>query len=177
MKLRFVFLTLLCVICFSVTAQNKFQQEVITYLTVNGTVKQYNTVYDDMINVLKQQFANAKVPQSEWDALGKDKSKSVNQVIRMFASAYRKYFSEEEISQMSDFYGSEAGVQMRLGPDSLNKEQRLVVGEFYTSDLYKKVDSVKVELTADVSQVSEFWSRDLFNAAMNNLTANGYSPK
>jgi hypothetical protein len=52
-------------------------------------------VYDDMINVLKQQFANAKVPQSEWDTLGKDKSKSVNQVIRMFASAYRKYFNEE----------------------------------------------------------------------------------
>ncbi|MFT7072301.1 hypothetical protein [Patiriisocius sp. Uisw_017] len=66
---------------------------------------------------------------------------------------------------------------MRLGLDSLNKEQRLVVGEFYTSDLYKKVDGVKLELTTDVSQISEFWSRDLFNAAMNSLTAKGYSPK
>ncbi len=177
MKLRFLFLTLFCAICFSTTAQNKFQQEVITYLTVNGTVKQYNTVYDDMINVLKQQFANAKVPQSEWDALGKDKAKSVDQVTRMFASAYRKYFSAEEVSQMSKFYGSEAGVQMRLNPDELTKEQRLVVGEFYNSDVSKKINEVKVELTTDVSQISEFWSRDLFSAAMNSLTAKGYSPK
>lgn len=177
MKIRFYFLTLFLTICFSVNAQNGFQQEVISYLTTNGTVTQYNGVYDDMLGVLKQQFAKANVPQTEWDALKGDKSKAVDQVIRMFASAYRKHFTQDDISKMNAFFSTDAGVQMRLDPDGLNKEQRLQVGEFYNSEVAKKLDSVKVDLTTDVSQISEYWSRDLFNATMNSLIAKGYSPQ
>lgn len=177
MKIRFYFLTLFLTICFSVNAQNGFQQEVISYLTTNGTVSEYDGVYDDMIGVLKQQFANANVPQTEWDALKNNKSKSVDQVIRMFASAYRKHFTQDDITLLNDFFSSDAGVQMRLDPDGLNKEQRLAVGEFYKSPVATKLDGVKVELTTDISQISEYWSRDLFNASMNNLIAKGYSPQ
>lgn len=177
MKIRLLFLTLFCAFCFQVQAQNEFQQEVINYLTVNGTVKQYNTVYDDMLEVMKQQFSNTVIPQTEWDDIKKDKSKAVGQLVRMMSSAYRKHFNENDIKAMSAFFGSDAGVQMRLNPDALNKEQRMVVGKFYASPVAQKLDSVKVALTADVSQISEYWSRDLFTSTMQNLVAKGYMPK
>ncbi len=177
MKIRLFFLTIICAFCFQANAQNEFQQEVISYLTVNGTVKQYNTVYDDMIGVLKQQFSNAGVPQEEWDALSNDKSKAVGQLVRMMSSAYRKHFTQDDISQMAKFFGSPAGVQMRINPDDLNADQRQVVGKFYSGAVSQKIDKVKVDLTTDVSQISEFWSRDLFNGAINNLAAKGYSPQ
>ena len=177
MKIRIFFLTIICAVCFQASAQNEFQQEVISYLTVNGTVKQYNTVYDDMIDVLKKQFANANVPQTEWDALREDKPKAVGQLVRMMSSAYRNHFSQNDITEMTKFFGSPAGVQMRINPDDLDADQRQVVGKFYSSAVSNKINEVKVELTTDVSQVSEFWSRDLFNGAMNNLIAKGYNPQ
>jgi hypothetical protein len=177
MKIRFYFLTLFLTICFSSNAQNGFQEAVISYLSNNGTVAEYNGVYDAMLDVLKKQFSNANVPESDWDAFKADKPEAVNQVVRMFSSAYRKYFAQDDISKLNAFFSTEAGRQMRLDPDGLNKEQRLEVGAFYNSPVAKKLDSVKGELTRDISQISEYWSRDLFNATMNSLTAKGYSPQ
>ena len=177
MKIRLFFLTIICAVCFQANAQNEFQQEVISYLTVNGTVKQYTTVYDDMIDVLKSQFSGANVPQAEWDALRNDKPQAVSQLVRMMSSAYRKHFSQDDIAQMSKFFGSPAGVQMRINPDDLDTDQRQVVGKFYSSSVARKIDEVKIDLTTDVSQISEFWSRDLFNSTMNGLIAKGYSPQ
>ncbi|GEQ87330.1 hypothetical protein ULMS_28380 [Patiriisocius marinistellae] len=178
MNVRYLFLTVFLTICFSATAQkNDFQQEVINYLTTNGTVKQYESVFDDMFVVIKQQFSGANIPETEWANLKNSKSKDVDMAIRMFASAYRKHFTQDQIIAMNNFFGTPAGVQMRINPEALNADQRKEVKAFYDSEAGQNLNSVSGELTTDVSQISEYWSRDLFNEKMNALIAKGYSPQ
>ncbi len=178
MNVRYLFLTVFLTICFSATAQkNDFQQEVINYLTTNGTVKQYEGVFDDMFVVIKQQFAGANIPDSEWNTLQASKSKDVDKAIRMFASAYRKHFDQGQIMEMNKFFGTPAGVQMRMNPEGLNADQRKEVKAFYDSEAGQNLNAVSAELTTDVSQISEYWSRDLFSEKMNALIAKGYSPQ
>jgi hypothetical protein len=93
------------------------------------------------------------------------------------SSAYCNHFTQDDISEMATFFGSLAGVQMRINPDELDADQRQVIGEFYPGAVSQKMNEVKVELTSDRSQISEFWSRDLFNDAINNLIAKGYNPQ
>ncbi|GAB5401406.1 MAG: hypothetical protein Aureis2KO_29910 [Aureisphaera sp.] len=165
-------------ICFSVNAQvDDYQQDIINYLSINGTYEQYSVAYDEMFTVLKKQFQTANVPDSKWVELQKDKTESLKEVVRFLSFAYRKHFTQDEINTMYEVYNSDAAKEMMATQGMLNRNGNAEITAFFESDLGKKIESKRPELTEDISTISAHWSRELFAAKMSNLVKSGYSPR
>ncbi len=177
MKLRHLTLTLFLTICFSVTTYaQSFQEDIIKYLSINGTVQQYEKAYDEMFLVLRQQYQNVSVPEEVWTDLQSSKEKQVNYLIALLASTYRSHFTKEDIKTMLAFYESEAGKQLVEDYTKLTPEQNAAFSAFNTSEAGKKLEMVRPELAKDISETSEYWSRDLFKNTMQALKDKGYYP-
>jgi hypothetical protein len=176
MKIRLLFLTFFCSICFSLSAQvDAFQENIIAYLNINGTENQYGDAYDEMFNVLKQQFLD--VPDKEWNELKVGKNESVQDVIKFLAFAYRKHFTENDIVEMTNFYKTEPAQKLVAGSNDLTNEENDKITEFFQSDVGKKIASKREELSADITEISSTWSRELFAEKMSTLVKKGYSTK
>lgn len=177
MKIRSLFLTLFCTICFSVSGQvDAFQENIIEYLTLNGTQGQYSLAYSEMFDVLKQQFVNPEVPKEVWDEISGDREQSVSDVLKFLSFAYRKHFTEADIKQMSSFYQTETAQKMVARKEQLTQEENKEVTAFLESELGMKIKTKQAALSEDVSEISSHWSRDLFSEKMNTLIEKGYTP-
>lgn len=175
MKIGRLFLTLFLSICFSATAQvDSFQADIMSYLNNNGTRGQYSNAYESMFDVLKQQFDVSNVPEQVWEDLKKDKEKSMDEIIKLLTFAYRKHFVQEDIKGMDDFYRSETAQQMITDPSALSEAQNEEVAAFMASELGLKIEAVRPELSKDIMEISEHWSRELFSATMSSLVKQGY---
>ncbi len=176
--MRSFFLTLFLTICFSVTAQvDEYQQDIVNYLSINGTYDQYSVAYDDMFEVLKKQFQTANVPDSKWEEMKKDKNESLKEVVNFLSFAYRKHFTQEEINKMYKVYNSKAAQEMMSSQGTLTRNGNAEIDAFFDSDLGKKIAMKRNELSQDIGEISGHWSRDLFAAKMSDLIKSGYSPK
>ncbi|MDC8004475.1 DUF2059 domain-containing protein [Aureisphaera galaxeae] len=165
-------------ICFSLQAQvDDYQQDIINYLSINGTYEQYSAAYDDMFTVLKKQFETANVPESKWKELKEDKNKSLEEVVRFLSFAYRKHFTQDEIKKMYEVYNSKAAQEMLAKQGTLTRNEDKEVDAFFESDLGKKIVAKRSELSEDIGEISGHWSRDLFAAKMSNLVKSGYIPQ
>ena len=178
MKIRSLFLTLFCGICFSAVAQvDNFQQDIIEYLNNNGTEAQYSKAYDEMFDVLKQQFVVPEVPAEVWTDLKKGKEESIDDVIAFLTFAYRKHFTQEDISKMTAFYKTKAGKKLVKQTKNHSKEESEEVAAFFNSELGQKIESKRGVLSEDIAEISGHWSRDLFAEKMGVLVRKGYSPR
>ncbi len=176
MKIRLLFLTLFCSICFPISAQvDAFQENIIEYLNNNGTEKQYGDAYDEMFDILKEQFLD--VPDKEWSELKVGKDESVQDVIKFLAFAYRKHFTESDIVTMTNFYKTETAKKLVAGSNDLTNEDNDKILEFFQSDIGKKIESKREALSADIAEISSIWSRELFAEKMSTLVKKGYSTK
>ncbi|MBX2827476.1 MAG: DUF2059 domain-containing protein [Flavobacteriaceae bacterium] len=165
-------------ICFSLQAQvDDYQQDIINYLSINGTYEQYSVAYDEMFTVLQKQFETANVPDAKWLELQKDKNESLKEVVKFLSFAYRKHFTQEEINTMYKVYNSETAQKMLSEQGTLSRTGNAEIEAFFNSDLGKKIEAKRPELTEDISQISAHWSRDLFKAKMSNLVKSGYIPQ
>ena len=174
MNLRVPFITAFLLICFSVSAQEtSFQQKIVNYLNINGTQAQYSAAYDEMFVVLPNQF-DGSIPTEVLEELKKGKKESVEKVVAMLASAYRKHFKEDEITDMLNFYKTDAGKQMVHDPYALTQDQRAEINSFFGTEVGQKISEKQQVLSRDISEISEFWSRDLFAETVELLTAKGY---
>lgn len=175
MKIRSLFLTLFCGICFSVSAQvDTFQQCIIEYLNNNGTDAQYGQTYDEIFDVLKNQF---EVPEKVWSELKEDKAESIQDAIAFLSFAYRKHFTEVEVTDMATFYKTEAAQKMISKDSNLSEDDTEQINAFFNSDLGKKIDAKREALSVDTDEISRQWSRDLFAEKMGVLVKKGYSTK
>ena len=176
MKIRYLFLTLFSLICFSVSSQeDSFQEKILDYLKVNGTYTQYNNAYDQMFAVFKERYALANVPEEVWIELIQDKEKNVSKIISLLTSAYRKHFSEENIRDLYAFYNTEAGKKIQVDSSTLTPEQSAEVSLFYQSPTGQKLFEVQSNLAQDIIQISEYWSTDLYIETMDILSSKGYN--
>lgn len=176
MKIRFLFLTLFCTICFSLSAQvDAFQENIIAYLNSNGTEKEYSDAYEDMFDVIKKQFLN--VPDEVWSELKVGKEESVQDAIKFLAFAYRKHFTESDIEEMTNFYKTESAKKLVSESNDLTNEDNKNIDEFFQSDIGLKIASKTEELSADISVISDTWTRELFAEKMSALIKRGYSTK
>ena len=175
MKIGHLFLTLFFSVSFMVgaVAQN-FQEKLGEYLLINGTHTQYSNAYDQMYTMLQQKNAFQEVPAELWESLQATKEEDVSGILNLLTSAYQKHFTEGDITEMLGFYQSEAGRQLVVDANNLTEAQRAEANGFFGSATGQKIAAVQKELTADVSQISEFWSRDLFKATLIKLAAKGY---
>lgn len=178
MKIKSLLLTVFSLFCFSMMAQELSRQEsIIKYLTINGTHAQYESAYDQMFDVLAQQFKGANVPTEVWTEVKSKKPMAINQVVAMLASAYRDSFNKEDINNLIDFYSTGTGQQVLRDPTQLNKEQNQELANFHGSLTGTKMFEVRPKLEKDIAQISEYWSRDLYKSTMDALLAKGYQAK
>jgi len=176
MKVRYFILTLFLTFNFAAQAQGDTRQiDIIKYLTINGTQSQYSDAYERMFDVIKQQFTTAEVPTSVWVELKQSKSDEVQKIVVLLSSAYRKHFSKDDINAMLAFYQTEAGKQMMADMGGMSLEQNKELTAYLSSNVGEKIDMVRPELVQDISQISEYWSRDLFMETRNKLIAKGYA--
>ena len=176
MKIRLVFLTLFCSIYFPLSAQvDAFQENIIEYLNSNGTEKEYSDAFEDMFDVIKKQFLN--VPDEVWIELKVRKEESVQDAIKFVAFAYRKHFTESDIVKMTNFYKTESAKKLVSGSTDLTNEDQENINAFFQSDIGKNIASKRVALSADVEEISNTWSRELFAEKMSALVKKGYSTK
>lgn len=105
MKIRYLFLTLFSVFCFSAGAQtDKTQIDIINSLTVDGTYTEYSEVYDNMFDVLKAQFRPANVPAQEWTLLMANKDESITEGLTLLAAGYQNQLNEADISKITQIW-------------------------------------------------------------------------
>jgi hypothetical protein len=176
MKIRLLLLTLFCSIYFPLSAQvDAFQENIIEYLNSNGTEIQYGDSYDELFNILKEQFLD--VPDKEWSELKVGKDESVQDVIKFLAFAYRKHFTESDIVEMTNFYKTESAKKLVSGSNDLTDEDQENINEFFKSDIGKKIESKRDALSIDIAEISNTWSRELFAEKMSALVKKGYSTK
>lgn len=178
MKIKFLLLTVFSLFCFNMVAQKLSRQEsIIKYLTINGTHAQYNSAYDQMFDVLEQQFKGSNVPDEVWKEVKSQKPMEINKIVSMLASAYRDNFSKEDINNLIDFYSSGTGQQVLQDPTKLNKEQNQELANFHGSLTGQKMFEVRPKLEKDIAQISEYWSRDLYKSTVDALIKKGYQAK
>ncbi len=175
MKIRLLYLVLFLSFCFSANAQDdSFQEDIISYLNNNGTREQYADAYTGMFDVLKKQFEVSNVPETLWAELKQGRKKSLDEIVTLLSFAYRKHFTQDEINAMNIFYKSDTAKQMMADPSALSEAQNKQISAFMNGELGKKIDEKRDELTADIVEISEFWSRDLFSETMSILVKKGY---
>jgi hypothetical protein len=173
--MRSLFLTLFISLHFLVSAQvESYQSEIISYLKINGTMQQYSDSYDSMFMVLKEKIASPDTPDELWVQLKKGKEKSIQNLISAMALAYRIHFTKAEIIEMTKFYKTSAAQKMISENSNFTEEDVTIINEYLESDIAIKVNSVRDKLSKDVSNVSEEWSRNLFNEKTNELEKAGF---
>lgn len=177
--MRSIFLTVFSLVCFTGVAQiDAFQQDIINYLNVNGTQKQYSEAYDDMFQVLRQNFETSNIPETVWTELQNGKGKSMEEITEFLSFAYRKHFTQAEIKTMTNFYKTEAAQKMlNQTTGALSEAETGEIAAYFDSPVAKKVESKLPELSEDISEISNHWSRDLFKEKMMALLELGYRPK
>lgn len=174
--MRAFILTIFLVLSISVSAQiDAYQQDIINYLNINGTNQQYSQAYDNMFEVLNERVAAPDTPEKFWDKLKEGKDKSLEDLISIMAFAYRKHFTQAEILEMTTFYKTSAAQKMISNSPNITEEDTAIINAYFESEVAKKVDSVRDDLSVDVSNISEEWSRDLFKQKLGELSKAGYA--
>ncbi|QHI36448.1 hypothetical protein IMCC3317_18110 [Kordia antarctica] len=172
---------LLIAVLFLVCTQISFAQTdpyvetVKQYLTINGTQEQYEGAIDAMFTMLKKHFKDAKVSEADWSELQSDKKKQVEDVKSILVSAYKAYFTLNDIKNMTVFYESAAAKQMKKDASKLTNVQRQQIGNFYDSETGQKMIASKDGLAKIEGEISMQWSGELYKSVLNKLLEKGYS--
>lgn len=146
-----------------------FSEDVSTYIKNNGTAKQYEYAYDELITMLSSQFPKTESNAAGWEYMNANKEKYVSEILELLAPVYEKNFSHEEIKRMNEFYKSEAGKQLVADRSKMTTIQKSAMNDFYGSETGKKIMEMQPTLTKEIGTVSENWSRDLYETALSLL--------
>ncbi|MBW1295026.1 DUF2059 domain-containing protein [Aquimarina litoralis] len=155
-------------------AQRSYHEDAMRYFSLNGTEQQYDEAIDQMFILLKQQYSGQQIPENVWKEIKVDKKKSINDIKSLLVSAYRSNFTHEDIKQLIGFYESETGQQMVKDRSQLNDRQKVELSNFFTSEVGQKVQNQSNSLRTMVAEVSEQWSRDLYEQTVKKLKSKGY---
>lgn len=172
---------LLIAVLFLACVQTSFAQtdpyieNVKHYLTINGTQQQYENAIDGMYVMLKKQFAKYKVSDADWKDLQSTKKQQVDDVKAILVSAYKAYFTLNDIKNMTVFYESAAAKQMMIDASKLTDIQRQQIGNFYDSETGHKMSASKDGLAKIEGEISMQWSGDIYKSVINKLAEKGYS--
>ena len=164
-------------ICFLVVANTGFAQvdayseDVKKCIKSNGTIAYYENVVDQMFTMLQDQFKSQDVPAEVWTEV---KSKKTDAMDEMIVSAYRAHFTHEDVKKMNALYATKAGQNM-FKPDALSEGDKVVLKEFYASETGQKIVNSQDSMNASMSNISEMWSKDLYQAVISKLSEKGYN--
>ena len=175
MKKLFIAVLFLCSLQTSFAQTDPYIENVKHYLTINGTQQQYEGAIEGMFTMLRKQFKDYKIPEAVWKELESVKGKQVDDVKAILVSAYKAYFTLNDIKTMTAFYESAAAKQMLTDTTKLTAVQRQQIGNFYDSETGQKMISSKDGLAKIEGEISMQWSGALYKNVINKLAEKGYS--
>ncbi|MFC4633083.1 DUF2059 domain-containing protein [Dokdonia ponticola] len=157
------------------TAQEStYHQDVLRYLTMNGTANQYSAAIDQLFELLGRQYTSQNVPDTVWVELKKETTPELNKILNMLVSAYRGTYSQEDIQQMIAFYETPTGKQLLADKTALDYEQQKTASAFYNSPTGQKILTSEQQIARSVGEISEIWSRDLYRSIIDKLADKGF---
>ena len=171
-KLLFA-LFFLCSLQFN-AQESSYHEDVLRYLTMNGTANQYSAAIDQLFDLLGKQYQDQNVSNEVWSELKKDTSPQVNRILNMLVSAYRGTYEHEDIKNMIAFYKTPTGKQLLADKTALDYEQQKTASVFYNSPTGQKILTSEQQIGRSVGEVSEIWSRDLYRGLIDKLAEKGY---
>ena len=172
--MKSLFLTLFCLISMAATAQvDQFQKEIVDLLNINGVREDCSVAFHEVFPTLKKNFEKRNVPEEAWTKLKEDEDTHLDKAVNDLAFAYRKYFTQEEIAAMYEFFQTDAA-QKSLAGKELSKEEDKEVKKYLKSDVGKKIKEVNSDLRADMKTIMDQFKRDVFAAKMKQLVKGGY---
>ncbi|MBE15950.1 MAG: hypothetical protein CL867_06845 [Cytophagaceae bacterium] len=154
--------------------ENSFRQDVLTYLEINGTTQQYSEAIDKLFDLLKRQYASQKVEEKVWTALRKESQGELGKIKAMLVSAYRGTYTQEDIQSLIAFYKTDAGKQLLQDQTAMTTQQRQEASAFYNGETGQKVLTSRDKISQSVAEVSQIWSRDLYQKMRDKLAEKGY---
>ncbi|WP_046758338.1 DUF2059 domain-containing protein [Kordia jejudonensis] len=175
MKNLCIAILFLCSLQHTVAQTDPYVENVKHYLAINGTQQQYEGAVDGMFTMLRKQFEAYKIPEAVWKELESVKSTQVDEVKAILVSAYKAYFSLNDIKNMIVFYESAAAKQMLADTTKLTNVQRQQIGNFYDSETGQKIIASKDGLAKIEGEISMQWSGELYKSVLNKLAEKGYS--
>ena len=140
--------------------------KVAKYLESNGTINQYKDAYGQLLNLMEKQYPKSDKNGDGWLYLEKNKTKALAEIKDLLVPIYVKNFSEDEITEMYSFYTSDAGKQLVKDRTKLTAPQKKAADSFFTSKVGLKIQSKQQVLSQEISGVSEYWSKDLYQTAV-----------
>lgn len=170
MKLLLQFFIAFTLWCTPMVAQeNTASEDALAYVKINGTAKQYEFAYEQLLKMLEGQYPETAANSKGWEYLNANKDKYVSEIIALLAPVYENNFSSSEIKAMNIFYQSEAGQQLLTDRTKMTDEQKQALNEFYGSATGAKIIEKQPILTKEIGAISEVWSRDLYQTALSLL--------
>ncbi|MBC8755914.1 hypothetical protein H2O64_14645 [Kordia sp. YSTF-M3] len=173
-KLLIAVLLFVCVQT-SFAQTDPYIENVKHYLTINGTQEQYEGAVDAMFVMLKKQFKDYKVSDAIWKELESAKKPQVEEVKAVLVSAYKAYFTMNDIKNMTVFYESTAAKLMLADPSKLTATHRQQIGNFYDSETGQKMIVSKDGLAKIEGEISMQWSGEFYKSVIHKLAEKGYS--
>ncbi|PTX61041.1 hypothetical protein C8N46_105197 [Kordia periserrulae] len=160
---------------FTVAQSDPYIDSVKHYLTINGTQTQYENAIDAMFVMLKKRFKAYGISEAIWTELESEKATHVEDIKSILVSAYKAYFTLNDIKNMTAFYESTAVKQMRADKTKLTDTQRQQIVNFYNSDTGLKMIDSREGLAKIEGEISQQWSGELYKNVLAKLAAKGYS--
>lgn len=170
-------LTLLLLLAFSATSfaqVDAYSEDVKKCVKSNGTMAYYDDVMEQMYDMLKVQFTDAKVPEAVWAEIRKGKTEAMNELAQMMVSAYKAHFNHKDVKNMNRLYASKAGKNM-FKKEALSEGDKTLLTEFYKSDTGRKITGSQKSMNVSMSKISEMWSSDVYRGVIAILSEKGYN--
>ena len=142
--------------------KDDFAKDTKHYLAITGTWGHYEEVTDQLMSLLKQQYAMQKAGDGIWTALSAEKDIAINDIQDQLIEAYRGHFTHGDIKAMNIFYESDTG--KRLGKDisGLTEQDKKNLNAFNQSGTGEKIAASQEPLNGVMTQITEKWSGDLY---------------
>ena len=151
-----------------------YSEDVKKCIKSNGTMAYYEDVIEQMYIMLQQQFEAENVPESIWTEVKSTKQDAMGELAQMIVSSYRGHFTHEDVKNMNTLYASQAGKNM-FKKEVLSEGDKVVLNEFYKSDTGQKIMSSQDSMNESMSKISEMWSGNLYQKAIDLLSEKGYN--
>jgi len=139
-----------------------FDDDISEYLDYNGTLKQYEFAYDQLMTMMVGTYPKKEGNSQEWTFLEKNKGKAVVEMKTALITVYKMHFAKGDIKKMLAFYKSESGKLLVSDRSKMTEMHKEELSRFYNSAVGQKIIAKKDILTEEISKASELWSRDLY---------------
>jgi hypothetical protein len=152
--------------------ESNFSRDIKDYLEHNGTMRQYEYAYEQLMIMMEGNYPNSEGNRQGWTYLEEHRGKALEEMKSLNVPIYQANFTHEEIKQMTAFYKTKAGVLLTTDRSKMTDAHKVELNTFYNSALGQKIIGKKEVLTTEISKASESWSRALYETSIS-LLQNG----